>query len=274
MESDTVSAWITDGSLPVFSDTWRLRASHRALFGINTRYEGLADGNVSVGSVALQRSSDEDQLFAEAEWALLFPGGVERYFQKPGLFDENTPVVLQGFLEGKWMNRLLGTQAWRPASVGNNVLADGPGIATSIAAIERGAISGTVSVAYTPARADSPLTFHAMVEDLRGHNLLGLVREVFRVCNEHNRSVDVIDLGAMGEHSAVVNEKARLRQAARMGRLPIPNPLNLAPHRAKERLVRQALSEGIDVPKGATISLEVRDGSDGIAGSGRATLVG
>jgi hypothetical protein len=37
------AVWITDGSLPVFSDTRRLRTRHPVMFGLRTRYEGFVD---------------------------------------------------------------------------------------------------------------------------------------------------------------------------------------------------------------------------------------
>lgn len=272
MSGASLAAWITDGSLPVFADTWRLRATHPALLGLKTRYEGFVDPATWVGKAELAREQDDDQLFVEAEWALLFPGGTERLLQKPALFDERTPVILQGFVEGKWMNRLLGTRAWRPASIANNVLAEGPGIATTLAAIEGGETEAEVRIVYT-ARDGVLREFSSRATDLRGHNIPGLVREVFRICREHDRTVEAINLGAVGERSAVVNERPRIRRAARFGRLPLPNPANLAdPHRAKERLVAEALGEGIDLPPGGTATLEVRDGAGAPVGSGTLTL--
>ncbi len=56
---------------------------------------------------------------------------------------------MQGLVEGKWLNRLLGVREWRPATLGNNLLAKGPGIATTIGAIEAEAAgAGEVCVSY------------------------------------------------------------------------------------------------------------------------------
>jgi len=66
--------WITDGSLPVFSDTHRLDAKHAALYGIRTRYEGFVDPEVATGSVELQGERVDDMLCLEAEWCVLTRG--------------------------------------------------------------------------------------------------------------------------------------------------------------------------------------------------------
>ena len=34
---------------------------------------------------------------------------------------------MQGMIEGKWLNRIGEDLAWKPASLGNNLLAQGPG---------------------------------------------------------------------------------------------------------------------------------------------------
>src|SRR5438874_8052295 len=100
---ETVRVWITDGSLPVFSDTTRLQTSHPVLAGLQTRYEGFIDPGVARGSLEIARADAADALFVEAEWCVEFPEGL------PRVATADTPIVLQGLIEGKWMNRLLGT---------------------------------------------------------------------------------------------------------------------------------------------------------------------
>ena len=117
-EAMTARVWITDGSWPVFSDTTRLRAKHPALFGLRTRYEGFVDPAVPRGSASVRAEREDDALYVEAEWLVEFPDGIDRYLQEPGLVDAATEITVQGMIEGKWMNRLLGTTAWRPASLG------------------------------------------------------------------------------------------------------------------------------------------------------------
>ena len=235
--------WITDGSVPVFSDTIRLNASHRGSFGLPTRYEGFVDPAVERGSAAIVPESKDDVLVVEAEWAISFPDGV------PPEVDPSTPVVMHGLGEGKWLNRLLGTRAWQPASIGNNVLTEGPGIRTSLGALELGR-PGTVRLSYE--RADGGLQEHSSpLEAISGNNVLALVREVLRVTAETG-GVDAIDLGALGEQAAIVNEPARIKAATK----PFP-----VPHRVKERLARQAITDGVGVPPGGKVELVVENGA-------------
>ena len=235
--------WITDGSVPVFSDTIRLTASHRGSFGLPTRYEGFVDPAVERGSAKIAAERDDDVLVVEAEWAIEFPDGV------PAEVDPSTPVVMHGLGEGKWLNRLLGTRAWQPASIGNNILTAGPGIRTSLGALELGR-PGTVRLSYE--RADGDLQEHSSpLEAISGNNLLALVREVLRVTAESG-GVDAIDLGALGEQAAIVNEPARIKAATK----PFP-----VPHRVKERLARQAIAEGVGVPPGGKVELVVETGA-------------
>src|SRR5207244_9996197 len=132
-----------------------------------------------------------DVLFVEAEWCVEFPDGV------PATVTATTPIVLQGLIEGKWMNRLLGTRAWQPASIGNNVLAVGPGIRTTLGALEDD-LGGEVRIAYESARGG--LREHVTRSaDLGGHSLRALVEEVLAL----GAPLDAINLGAVGVHAAV-----------------------------------------------------------------------
>ena len=193
----TTRVWITDGSWPVFSDTTRLRAKHPALFSLRTRYEGFVDPAVPRGSASVRTERADDALYVEAEWLVEFPDGIDRYLQEPGLVDAATEITVQGMIEGKWMNRLLGTTAWRPASMGNSLIAAGPGLATSVGALEWGE-GGSMRLSYRTA-GGALRTQQASVADLRGHNAVGLVREVLRACARDGMGLDAINLGAVGE---------------------------------------------------------------------------
>lgn len=243
--------WVTDGSLPVFSDTRRLNASHPVLAGLKTRYEGFVDPAVPRGSLELRAELPDDALFVEAEWYVEFPDGL------PERVSGDTPVVLQGFIEGKWMNRLLGTRAWQPASLGNNVIGAGPGIATTLGALDRG-LTAEARIDYRSVRAGRRAHV-TRGSDLVGHNVLGLVADVLA-----GEPIDGIDLGALGTESAVVNEKPRILRAA----LPFP-----APHRAKERLVTRALAEGLAIEPGTAAILRVTDGDGAVVGEATLTLL-
>ena len=85
-----------------------------------------------------------------------------------------TPVVLRGFIEGKWMNRLLGTREWIPASMANNVIADGPGLPVRLGELEAGIKGAAIRLEYdTPAGAR---VHSSVAHDLCGHNIVELVR--------------------------------------------------------------------------------------------------
>jgi hypothetical protein len=251
--------WITDGSWPVFSDTQRLRAKHPALFSLRTRYEGFVDPAVPRGTASVRAERDDDALYVEAEWLVEFPDGIERYLREPRLVDAATEITVQGMFEGKWMNRLLGTTAWRPASMGNSLIAEGPGLATSVGALEWGE-GGSMRLSYRTA-AGALRTQRASVADLRGHNAVGLIREVLRVCARSGGGLDGINLGAVGESAAVVNERARFKSAA--------HPFA---HVAKTRLVRSILDEGFGVPRGGCASMVVVDTAGNLVGEGELTL--
>jgi len=247
--------WITDGSVPVFSDTVRLDASHPGMFRLPVRYEGFVDPDVDVGETAVA-GGRRDVLFVEAEWCVAVPEGASA-------LNAAMPIVLQGLVEGKWMNRLLGTRAWQPASLGNNLLAAGPGIHTTMGALEREGM-GEVRIEYRRADLRTQI-YSSSLADLRGQNVLGLVRDVLGACG--SAPPGWIDLGANGMRAAVVNEPRRIRASAR----PLPDPRNLLPHRAKERLVRAALADGIGVLPGEPVTLTTTDGSGAVVGQG--TLV-
>jgi hypothetical protein len=245
LPSSTARVWITDGSLPVFSDTIKLEASHPVLAGLPTRYEGFVDPAVGRGSLEVSRERPGDALFVEAEWYLEFPDGLPREATA------ETEVVLQGFIEGKWMNRLLDTLAWQPASVGNNVIAAGAGIQTTLGALE-GDLAGEARIEYESERGGRR-THVTRPADLRDHEILALVRAVLTLGKE----LDGIDLGALGVESAVVNEKERVLTAA----LPFPSP-----HRAKERLVWRALADGLAILPGTAATMTVTDAAGAVVG--------
>jgi hypothetical protein len=255
----TARVWITDGSWPVFSDTTRLRAKHPALFGLRTRYEGFVDPAVPVGSALVRPEHEDDALYVEAEWLVEFTDGIERYLRQPRLVDAATEITIQGMIEGKWMNRLLGTTAWRPASMGNSLIAAGPGLATSVGALEWGE-GGSMRLSYRTA-AGVLRTQQASIAELRGHNAIGLIREVLRTCARSGAGLDGINLGAVGEGAAVVNERERFKAAA--------HPFA---HVAKERLVRAALDERLGLPPGSSATMVVVDATGKVVGEGKLTL--
>ena len=270
----TSRVWITDGSQPVYSDLHQLRAGHRNLYVLRANYEGFVDPVVPRGAASIIGEWPDDALFVEAEWYVEFPEGIDRYRREPHLVESGTPIVLQGLIEGKWFNRLLGTEEWRPASLGNNLIAAGPGIPTTVGALEGGA-QGQVQVSYLYRRggAHQVQVHKTTVADLRGHNVMELLRDVLRVCRETGQEIDGIDLGAFGQEAATVNERRRMLASSRSeGPVPFLDPRYVrAPHRAKERIVSRALAEGFGVPPGNEVTIVTRDGAGAIVGRGALT---
>ena len=157
------------------------------------------------------------------------------------------------------MNRLLGTRAWQPASIGNNVLAVGPGIRTTLGSLDDD-LGGEVRIAYESERGGWR-EHVSRSTDLAGHSLRELVEEVLAL----GQPLDAIDLGALGLQAAVVNEKQRVLTAA----LPLP----LA-HRAKERLVWRAISDGLGLCVGEPARLTVFDRTGSLVGGATLVLAG
>jgi hypothetical protein len=251
--------WITDGSWPVFSDTTRLRAKHAALFALRTRYEGAVDPAVPRGRATIRAERPDDALYLEAEWVVEFREGLERYLRQPRLVNAATQITVQGMIEGKWPNRLLGTAAWRPASLGNNLVASGPGFVTSVGALDWGE-GGAARIEYRTADG-SRRTQETRLADLRGQNTAGLLREVLRACARAGEGLDAINLGAVGESAAAVNERHRMNIAAHLGA-----------HVAKEKLVRGILADDFPLPPGRTASLVVVAPEGNLVGEGTLTL--
>jgi hypothetical protein len=273
-----VPVWLTDGSPGRFSDVHRLRARHRTILGIPAPYKGCVDPAVPVGAATIRGDQPGDVLLPEAEWALTFPDGMRPYLEAPERVDPATPVVLQGLIEGKWPNRMLAQLGrWRVGSLGNNLLAEGPGIPTSIGAIEGAGVRGEVEVAYRyprggPAGPEQTRVQRTTLADLRHQNLLGLVREVLRVCRERGEPIEAIDLSAMGEAAAVANERGRFWASARFERVPLPDPRKVFPlMRLAERVVRGVLAEGLGVPPGTPITIVTRDQQGAVVGRGTLT---
>jgi hypothetical protein len=110
--------------------------------------------------------------------------------------------------------------------------------------------------------ADGALRTHeASVADLRGHNAVGLIREVLRACAREGGGLDGINVGAVGERAAVVNERERFKSAA--------HPFA---HVAKTRLVSSVLEEGLGLPPGGSASMIVVDATGTVVGEGELTL--
>ncbi|HQD84074.1 MAG TPA: hypothetical protein PK929_13530 [Quisquiliibacterium sp.] len=82
--SSSARVWITDGSPIPFSDVRTLDVDHRGLLGLHFPYKGLIDPCVPRGAATIAAAGPDDVLVAEAEWAVLFPGGAARHVAEPG----------------------------------------------------------------------------------------------------------------------------------------------------------------------------------------------
>lgn len=115
--------WITDGSGAPFADIATLPAHHPGMLGGEIPYKGALDENVPVGDATVFAAGPADCLVPEAEWCICIPGETDPFAADPDALTESTPIVMQGMIEGKWLNRLGQDLAWKPASLGNNLLA-------------------------------------------------------------------------------------------------------------------------------------------------------
>jgi len=268
--------WITDGSVIPFSDVHRLFATHQTQFG-HAVYKGLVDSFVPTGTADVTGELVDDALCPEAEWCIQFPEGIGSYLTGHRRLGIDTPIVMQGLIEGKWLNRLLDTDKWGPATLGNNLLAEGFGISTTFGRIEAGAEEGRIEVSYHYEVNGEQHTRkqYSMLRDLAGQNILGLARDVLRFCRENELAIDAIDLSAVGETAAIFNERQRIRAAARFGLGPIPNPLYFilprSPLILKDKVVRAILAEGVTVPPGSLISITTYDKDGAVVGTGSLT---
>src|SRR5207237_6837750 len=110
----------------------------------------------------------------------------------------------------------------------------------------------------------------ARLADLRGQNVTALVREVLTVCHA-GEAIDGIDLSAVGESAAVVNERWRFQQAVHaMGGMPSP-PTSEALQRLAESVVLGILAEGLSALPGAPIRIVTREADGAVVGEGALT---
>lgn len=255
--------WFCDGSGAPFTDLQVLDVQHPGLMGQPVAYKGCVDPDVPVGRRELVGQAG-DVFVPEAEWciSLAQPGTA------PSEIGPETAVVVQAAIEGKWLNRLVGTLDWQPASIGNNLLADGPGFHTTLGELDAGTVVGEAVVTYRLAgNPEQTKTHRAALSDLRGHNIPSLVRAVRERAQATGEQIDAIDCSAIGHDSALANETERL--PAIMAEAGI-RPSDLAAPEGWQKLfsaaVRAFTDAGLAVAPGSTVTLIVRDGSDSVRG--------
>lgn len=270
---DSVRVWISDGSPVPFTDLDQLPVSHPTAFGVAARYKGTIDPLVPVGLTTVRAMQADDCFVPEAEWCITFPGGIESYVREPGRVSPETPVRLQGMIEGKWLNRLIGTTEWGPSSLGNNLLAVGPGIITSLGALDQDA-EGEIIITYPlpDNGAERRRVQRTSIADLHDQNILDLVRAVLRRCGENGHGIDWIDLSAMGMDAAVVNEPDRLAAAVAGLDDPSMPPTMEWFQRVVARVVQSIVADQLLVVLDSTVTMTVRDGSGVAVGQGELTV--
>lgn len=265
-----VRVWLSDGSGAPFSDLEPVSAAHQTIFGRMASYQGCIDLTVSVGETTVVSTSG-DMFVPEAEWCLSFPGGIQPYLEDPRRVGPATPVMLQGLIEGKWLNRFFGTWAWRPASVGNNLLADGVGIRTTLGAIEAGE-AGETLVTYQHLQSGQQRTREqrTTLADLRGQHIPELVVAVLEHCRSTGQVIDWIDCSAQGVAAAVVNEPERLRNAVQSsGTRPTDLTDSDALHRVVEAAIQGILADSLATLPDTLVEVVVRNQHQEVVGRGR-----
>jgi hypothetical protein len=143
---------------------------------------------------------------------------------------------------------------------------------TTLAAIEAGA-SGEIRIEYEYRRAGEQAMQQqtATLADLRGQNILGLVRAVLEFCRDTGEQIDAINLSAIGPRAAIVTEPRRIGAAMRFQAIPLPNPLNLLParrFRLMEQVIRGIINEGITAVPDHPMTITTRDQHGSIVGQG------
>jgi len=255
--------WITDGSAAPFTDIARLSATHPGTMGGELPYKGALDENVPVGITTLRMADESDCFVPEAEWCVCFPDGIGGFLNEPSALNATTPVVLQGMIEGKWLNRLVGELVWKPASIGNNLLADGSGISANFAAIEAGGVEGEISIRYSCKAGRRTQT--ASMADLKGHNILGLVRAVLEHGRENNLMIDAVNCSARGENAALAEDVqyvTRVIRAAGVSRADLAAPSGW--QKVMSEAAKVALNDGLVVEPGTPVELAVRAGGTSV----------
>lgn len=131
-------------------------------------------------------------------------------------------------------------------------------------------MQGEIRVQYT-CRAGCQ-THTATIGDLRGHNLLGLVRSVFGHCREQKLTMEAVDCSARGPASALAEDHRFLQQVMTAAGV-MPHELS-APatwKRLAPEIAKIAIDEGLAVEPGRPIDLVVTAGAE-MVGSGQMTV--
>jgi len=190
--------WMTDGSTVVFEDTVKISEAMTPddILG-SQAYEGGIDPVVAIGSANLPVDK-YSYVSVEAEWVIILPEDID------GPISLNTPVILQGMLDGKYFSEFSQNQSeWFSASLGNNLIAAGPGIPTTISNILLGGLNAHIDAYYKDDFGRDQF-FTSSSESLKDLPVLELVNGVL----ERFPQTRYINMGAIESSSAFVNNDA------------------------------------------------------------------
>ncbi|MDK2972229.1 MAG: hypothetical protein PWP23_1984 [Candidatus Sumerlaeota bacterium] len=287
----TLPIWITDSSMIEWNDTvkldvcfprWRWPQVVAESLGadIDEHYEGIVDPAIAVGGLHL--TWREGGLDGEAEWVVLF----DRPLAAFDAIGPNTPCVLQGMIEGKWIAPLAakGEVAWVPATVGNNLVARGRGIATTLGGIQQGddGVGRSVVMVNFPMAAGGNRVHHAYGGDLMKLPIVEIVESVWRWARENgNVEIRGVNFGANGEMSAYAVDQDRQGQHLRHAFLPkffsklrelCPQETLQVVNDVRAAMFQEVLDKGEYARPDATMLLTVTDGKGWLAGEGAILL--
>lgn len=188
--------WMTDGSPVVFKDTQKLESvlTPASILG-QQPYEGAVDYLPAVGDTELLALQNH-YVSLEAEWVLIKSDG----FTSP--VDSSTEVILQGMADTKFFSAFYENQGlWQPASIGNNVIAEGFGIKTTLGELANGEVNANLSIRYKDARGRQ----HEYKSNAQSISDLPLIEIINAVIDNNSDVITHINLGAIEDESAWVN---------------------------------------------------------------------
>jgi hypothetical protein len=136
--------------------------------------------------------------------------------------------------------------------------------------LDTGAAQGEAVVTYYLAgQPHDSKTHRTTLADLRGHNILELVRAVLQHCQTTSEEVDAVDCSAIGRDAALANDPQFLQAALSVAGL---QPSDLAQAQSWPRLVdatvEACLESGLAVAPNSSVSLTVLDQNQSVCGRG------
>ena len=254
----STTVWISDGSLPCFSDTEKLQTTSGKFLGlIKTPYEALADHNVQVGCGEISGSGVGYD--GEAEWVLRLPAS----WPDQDVTGE-TVVEVYGMIEVKDLGPLssFDEQRWSRSTIGNNVLSQGVPLPIKLSDFSQMKTKWAMLEIEARDARGRTITHSADLAEVgpafAGDGLIGYLNEVGDYWQLNATSSKPmsrwVNLSAIGSDSGYVNEA--MRQGGGLLRALLPSLLknrNLS-HQAREKLVTKVLKDEEMVVAGSDAS--------------------